>query len=202
MKNHIFKINDKNYKVFGFNNNQIILSSKNHKTFESLTESIHKAKIFESLKIISIESLIELVFNEKDKKFSIKYIKEGKVKKELVYLSDFSKRDLILSEIADLKDLQKSIVKESKTKPMFTKSLIIIGIFLVTYTLMTMAIDVQNGEQFVAKGRRKGIQHLMATISEILGVTGITILAILGVAYMIFDIYKRYNNPAFEVVYK
>ena len=76
MKNRIIFLKDKNFKVFGFNNIQIIFSSKKYKTFDSLLNSTKKFKILEDKKVIPKRSVKELSYNEEGETFTIKYIKK------------------------------------------------------------------------------------------------------------------------------
>lgn len=202
MKNQIIPLGEKNRKVFGFTDEEIILSSKGHKMFDSLLESAEKSGVFETVKIIPLKSIKELNFNEKDNTFTIKFDKAGKIKKDRVQLDDTSIRESLVSEIAETLNFNKNVSSESKTKPLLLNLLGVVIIPILTWVLREMAIDAQNGEHYVATGRRSGLKQLVANAVEALGPTGVTIIGILGVLYMLYVTYKRYNNPASEIMYK
>ena len=202
MSNKIFKLQEKHRKVFGYNNELIIFSSKNHKSYDSLIESTIKSKIFESVELLKMETLVELISNEKANSFTIKYDKNGKIKKDSVILYDISQRDSIMSGIAEIKNFKKNTEEESKIKPLLINLLAIVTILFVAFVLRGMAIDAESGVAYVARGRNRGMKQLMNYAVENLGADGISIIAILGVLYMFYVIHKRYNNPASNVIYK
>jgi hypothetical protein len=64
-----------------------------------------------------------------------------------------------------------------------------------------MAIDAQNGEEYVATGRRSGLKNLLASAVEAIGPTGVVAIGAVGMLYMLYKTYNRYNNPASDVKY-
>jgi len=199
MKNQIIQLGEKNRKVFGFSDDQIIFSSKGHSSFDTLLSATEKSGLLESVSTIPIRSLSEIIFNERDETFTIKYDKSGKTKKDIVLLKDVSSRDSVVEEIASLKGLSKNIVDESKTQPLLLNLIVVLAIPVFTWVFRGMAIDAQNGEHYVATGRRRGSAQLFANAVEAIGPMGITIIGIVGLIYMIYRTFKRYQNPASEV---
>ncbi len=199
MKNQIIQLGEKNRKVFGFTDEQIIISSKEHKSFESLIASTKKSGILESIKVIPIKSLTGLGYNEKDNAFTINYKHKDKTKKTSILLEDVEMRDSIVSKIAELKEFKKDVVDESKTKPLIINLIVVVAIPIFTWIFRNLAINSENGEHYVATGRRSGIKQLVANAIEAIGSTGITIIGVLGLAYMIYITYKRFTNPASEI---
>jgi len=201
MKNHIIPLDEEIFKVFGFSEEQIIFSSKEHHTFESLLSATAKQGMLESMRTIPVKSLQEIVFNEKDKTFTLKYDNKGKTKKQTVVLKNNDLRESVVVEIAALKQLNKTVIEESKTKPLLLNLLGVIIIPSFTWVFRGMAIDAENGQHYVASGRRSGANQLLANVVEAIGSTGITIIGLLGLILMIYITYKRYNNPASVVKY-
>lgn len=201
MKNHIIPLDEEIFKVFGFSEEQIIFSSKEHHTFESLLSATAKQGMLESMRTIPVKSLQEIVFNEKDKTFTLKYDNKGKTKKVTVVLKNNDLRESVVVEIAALKQLNKTVIEESKTKPLLLNLLGVIIIPSFTWVFRGMAIDAENGQHYVASGRRRGANQLLADVVEAIGSTGITIIGLLGLILMIYITYKRYNNPASVVKY-
>jgi hypothetical protein len=202
MKNQIIPLGENNRKVFGFTDEQIILSSKEHKTFDSLLESTKNSGLLETVKTIPLKSVKELNFNDKNQTFTIRYEKDGKIKKDSVQLDDKSIRKSLVSEIAKINDLNMTVSSESKIKPLLLNLLGVVVISIFTWIFRGMAIDAQNGEHYVASGRRSGLKQLLANVVEALGPTGVTIIGILGLSYMLYITYKRYNNPASVITYR
>ena len=202
MKNQIIQLEEKNRKVLGFTDEEIILSSKRHKTFDSLIESTKKSGILEKVKTIPLGSIKKLNFNEKDASFTISFNKEGQIKKDTVQLDDKSIRESLVSEIAEMNNLNKDVSSESKIKPLLLNLTGVVIISIFTWIFRGMAMDAQNGEHYVASGRRSGLKQLLANAVEALGPTGVTIIGALGLLYMLYTTYKRYNNPASETTYK
>jgi hypothetical protein len=145
--------------------------------------------------------LKKIDFKDRGSEFTISYDKKGKTKKNTFSLSDASMREPLVEELASLKDLKKSIADESKTQPLLLNLAISIAIPIGTWIFRGMAIDAQNGEHYVATGRRSGLKNLLASAVEAIGPTGVTILGFLALAYMLYRTYNRYKNPATEIIY-
>lgn len=201
MKNKIIFIGEKKCKVFGFSDEQIIFSTKTHKTFESLLAASQKSSLLESVKTIQFDSIKNLSYNEKTKVFKINYEKNNKIKKYTVLLSSISNSDGLVSEIANLKEFQKEIVDESKTQPLLTNILGVIMVSFFTWGLRRMAVDAQNGHSYEATGRRSGLKNLLTDGVEAIGPNGVSIIGVLLLIYIIYRTYKRYKNPASEIKY-
>ncbi len=201
MKNQIIALEEKNRKIFGFTDEQIIVSSKGHNTMEALVAATEKSGILETVKVITIASVKELSYNEKDINFKIRYDKKGKIKKETVVFSEREWREPIAAEIAELIALKKTTTTESKIKPLLLNLAGAIAVGVITWGGRSMAIDLQNGEEYVATGRRSGLKQLMATAIEALGPNGVLIVGSVLVLLMFFKGFKRFTNPAMEVTY-
>ncbi len=201
MQNQIFHLEDKNRKVFGFNETQVIFSSKGHDTFESLLASTEKKGLLESIKTINIADIQKIEFNEKSESFIIHYDKAGKTKKEGFTLDNQEYRSELVESIANLKTLNKEVTEESKIQPLLLNLLGIIVIGGLTWVFRGIAIDAQNGIEFEATGRRSGIKNLLASGAEMLGPTGVLLVGLAGVAYVAYLAYNRYNKPASNIIY-
>ena len=200
MKNQIIPLRKENgkvleIKIFGFSDQQIIFSSKKHSSFESLLASVEKSGLMEEVKTVPIDSVTEINFKKKEKYFTIKYDKNGKTKKEVVIFQDLSVREAIGESIASLKQLERTVVKESKTGPLLWNLLGIISMPVFIWAFRQMAIDAQNGEQYTASGRNRGLKNLLNDIVEFVGPAGVTIIGILILIHLIYKTYTRYNNP-------
>jgi len=201
MKNQILKLQEKNLKVFGYSDDMVMLSSKGHKTFDSLLASAEKSGMLETIHTIPMSSISEIFFNEKEKAFTIRYDKAGKSKKSSVLLRDDSMREAVVEELGSLRGFSKSVVAESKKSPLIWNSIATLVIPFFTYIFRGMALDAQNGEHYVATGRRRGSAQLLANAVEAIGPTGVTLIGVVGFAIMAYVTYNRYQNPASETKY-
>lgn len=201
MKNQLIPIDEKNTKSFGFSDDQLIFSSKNHDTFESLQAAVEKSGMLESVESIPMSSVKEVFYNEKSDTFIVRYDKKGKLKKKETNLADTTMRESVVAEIASLKQLSKSVTEESKTKPLIYNLLGMALISVLTFGFRAVALDAQNGEHYEATGRRSGIKQLVANAAEALGPTGVTVLGLLALLGMAYVTYRRYTNPASEIKY-
>ena len=68
MKNRIIRLGGKDLMVFGFNDEQIVFSSKKHETMGSLLESTVKSGMLETVKAIPFSSVTQLDYNERTMK--------------------------------------------------------------------------------------------------------------------------------------
>jgi hypothetical protein len=201
MKQTLIALDEKNQKTFGYDEQQIIISSKSHDTFESLQNAAVKSGLLESVTTIPVSDVTGLSFNEKESNFKIAYLKNGKAKSETILLSNNASRPSVVAELGNLKGFGKVVVEESKTKPLLMNVLGALFAGVVTYGLRYIAIDAQNGIEYEATGRRSGIKNLISSAASALGPTGVAVLGIAVVAYIIYTAYKRYNNPASVINY-
>lgn len=202
MKNQIIKLDEKNYKVFAFTDNKIILSTKGHHTMDSLHASVQKSGMLETIKTIPMEDVKDLFYNEKDDIFTFRYDKGGKTKSQSIKVAESDRRAPLVAQIGEIRSLQKYVEEESKTKPLLLNLLGLTGVGIFTWVCYGMAVDAENGEHYVATGRRSGIKQLLANLVEAIGPTGVLIIGVLGFAFMIYVALKRYKKPASEVTYK
>ncbi|MFT5512896.1 MAG: hypothetical protein ACI8SE_001295 [Bacteroidia bacterium] len=200
-KNQVIYLEDKNRKVIGFTDNEIIISSKAHKTFDSLRASSEKSGMLETVTNIPNGSLKEITYNEKADNFFLKYEIGGKVKKVSIAQSESETREAVIDEIAALHKLTKSVQEESKTKPLLLNSIGIVIVPIATWIFRGMALDAQNGQHYQAEGRRSGVKQLIGNAVEALGPTGVTVLGIVVLGYMVYRTYKRFSNPASVIQY-
>ena len=199
MKNQIIPLEEKPYKVMGFTDDLMVLSSKEHGSIESLLSAVEKKGLMESLKVINTNSIKEITYNEKAKGMVVRYEDKGKLKKETIMIAESSYREPIATEVANTNQLNKNIVEESKTQPLLLNILGGIITAVVTWVARGLALDAEQGEHYVATGRRSGIAQLFVNAVEAIGPLGVTIIGTLVFLYFIYLANKRYKNPALEV---
>ena len=204
MKNRIIRLVGKDLKVFGFNDEQIVFSSKKHESMESLLESTAKSSMLETVKAIPLSSVTQLDYNEKDDEaFTIRFLKNGKQKKQHVQLPNIEMISAVASAVAEVKGFNKDVTQESKTKPLLLNLLGVVAMPLFTWVFYDIAVDAQQGGHYeVSSGRRRGANQLLVNVVEAIGPTGILIIGAIALLIMLYVTYRRYNNPASEVLYK
>lgn len=201
MKNQIIRLDEQNRKVFGFNDNQLIFSSKGHNTFESLESAAVKPGLLETLKTIDVEAVRGIEYIESEEGLTIIYDKKGKRKKEGIGINNSNVREGLVKELALLKGFNPTILEENKVKPLLLNLFWVVLIGGFTVIARGMAIDAQNGEHYIATGRRRGIAQLVTDTIESIGPLWVTIIGVVCLLYAMFNAYKRYNNPSQEIKY-
>ncbi len=204
MKNRIIRLGGKDLKVFGFNDEQIVFSSKKHESMETLLESTAKSSMLETVKAIPFSSITQLDYNEKDDEaFTIRFLKNGKQKKQHVQLPNIEMISAVASAVAEVKGFNKDVTQESKTKPLLLNLLGVVAMPLFTWVFYDIAVDAQQGGHYeVSSGRRRGTNQLLVNVVEAIGPTGILMIGTIALLIMLYVTYRRYNNPASEVLYK
>lgn len=205
MKNRIIKLDEKNFKVLGFSETQVIFSSKKHTSFDTLKDSVDNSGLLESVKSVLISSITLLSYNEKQQNFKIAYTNEkGKTKKKSLIVSDSKERELFVAEIASFKEgLKKSVISERKIKPLLGFSALIALIAVGGWWLRNIAINAEAGGHLeIERSRRSGILQLIIDGAESIGSTGVSIIVVLALLFALYKTYDRFTNPANEISYK
>lgn len=201
MKNQIIRLNEKDKKVFGYSDTQLIFSSKGHKTFESLESAAIKPGMLETLKVINMESVKGIEYNESEEGFTVIYDKKGKNKKVGIGINDKSLRQNVVEEMASINGFTQSIEEESKNKYLLYNLFLVAITAVCTYVFRGMAIDAQHGEHYVATGRRRGLAQLLGNTVESIGPLWVTLIGLVILLYFCYKAYTRYSNPAREFKY-
>ena len=71
----------------------------------------------------------------------------------------------------------------------------------MTLTARGLALEAEQGEHYVASGRRSGIKQMFANIVESLGPTAVTAIGSLIIVYLVYRTFKRFSNPAKDIIY-
>lgn len=202
MINTVIKTPTKSKEYFGYTDTDIIVSSKKHDDINSMVGAIEKSGMLETLSHIKLEDVTELKYNEKNGGLNIKHNKKGKNKSFKITFGDADTRNAIASGIGEKKGLSKSFTTEGKAKPL----LISIGIALLAgliFTALTgIAWESANGievEEF--SGRRSGLKNILAKVASAIGPVGVGIIGGLVILFILFRAFKRWQNPANDVVY-
>lgn len=201
MKNTIVLLEDKSLKSVAFTDDLLIVSSKEHKSMDSLLASVEKSKLLETVKKIPLIDIISLARNEASEVLTVHYHANEKSKSLDLSIEDDGELVRFMEDLAAQRGLSKSITEEQKNKPLLTNIGIILLVIFFTWLLREMAIDADNGEVYEATGRRSGMKNLIAKIAAMLGPIGVLGLGAAVVAFLGFKTYKRFNSPAAEITY-
>ncbi len=202
MKNQVFPIRENTHKVFGFYDSEIILSSKNHKTFDELLSAADKPGALQTVTIIPMDDVHALFYNTEEDTFTIHFDKNGKNKKQKIELKDKENREEIIEEIAALNGFDKTETVESKGKPLFFNLLAIACIGGLTWYARMMATGPTDSD--IETTWRRSVLKLraIARIGHWLGPTGVTVIGGVILLALIAMTYTRFKNPALDITYK
>lgn len=201
MINTIIPLGEGNMKVMAFTEDKLILSSKAHKDFPSLLGSVEKSGMLETVKTIALDAITAINYNEKANSFNVHHRSEGKDKKTGIVFGEIAFRSAVAQSLAEQLGFQQNQVAEDKTKPLLLNIAAMAGIAVATYIFRGMAIDAENGEHYVATGRRSGSKQLFANAVEALGPTWVTVIGAIGLLAMVYVGYRRFSNPALDTAY-
>jgi|GEM_PF-1764397 len=202
MKNQVIKTPTKGKEYFGFNDTDIVVSSKKHKSIDSLMGAIAKKGMLESIVHIPVNDISGIVYNQKNELINIKYNKGSKSKNFKITFDDAETRNAVASSLSEMKNLSKSETPESKIKPLLLNLLFAAIALLITVALTGTAYDAANGveiEEFT--GRRSGIKNLLVSISSALGPYGVGAIGGAITLFMLYRTFKRWQNPAMDIAY-
>lgn len=200
-KNQIIQLKSENEKVLGFNDTQIMVSSKSYSSIGELEAGVAKSSILERKFSFPISSISEIKRNFKDDFFTIKYDDKGKNKSISFSPADQEIINPIMEELAEMRNFQKSAVAEKTTTPLLWNLLVMFIIIAVTIGFRMIATDAQSGKHYVAEGRRKGAGQFIADLVESIGPTWVTLIGIGALIITAIIAYKRYKNPAIITTY-
>lgn len=202
MKNQIIKLGVENRKTFGFNDDQIMISSKYHRSFTSLLAASQQSGMFNYVTTIAINSIQEIKYNEKSASFKIAYENDkGVLKRTKIIPRKKAIIAQLVAQLASLSHLNKSVKKESKIKPLLWNTVVMIGIAIMTWIARGMVVDIQHKSDYYVVNGSNGIKQHIINIAEIIGPNGITVIGLIGLVYMVSVAFRRYKQPANEVFY-
>lgn len=202
LKNTIISLNESNWKVFGFNDNKILISSKNHNTFESLESALNKKGIIESFGFIPFKDLLKMSYNEKESSVRFYYIDKDKTKSSSFTFEDIKVRNEVVNEISLINKFIKKEEIEKKWKQILVNLIISLSIIICIFAARMMAEKYALGENYNPTGSKRGLKILIFRFFGFLGPTWATVLGILILIYSIYTGYQRYMKPAKIMIFE
>ena len=205
--NEIIKLkDDATTKTLKLNEDNFWFSVKEHKDFESFKKIVEKnnGKFLNSHGIVPYKFITKIRLNEKSDKIKFKYT-NIKGKDEEIDLSFDQKEDAMkIGEfIANKTSLKKDIQAESTTKALLINILYILGsIGITAFLAMGEDLDVDQDSYSRSARRARSGKVLINMIHNLIGQTGIILIGTIVTAYFIFKTWKRYKNPANDIIFQ
>ena len=106
-----------------------------------------------------------------------------------------------MDSLGESLEMRKMETEESKGPVLGRNALYVLIAAVFTWIARGMAIDAANRSSYEANGRRSGLKNLIASIVEGIGTTGVTIIGILIIAFIIYSAYQRFQNPGKDIKY-
>ena len=200
MENQIISVKSTFWKSLVVRDNELWLSQNNVSNLEKFEKGIHQTGLMKSAYAYPLESITEVSFNEASEAIKLRYIDEkGKNKKMSFEFGDVELSNHFGHFLGAKNRFAKSEKQESQTKYLMLNGLYLFVAVAMTAWLYSMDDFSDFGDS--AKGKRRGMAMLIQSILETIGHTGILLIGILSTAYLGYNLYKRFQNPASEIVY-
>jgi len=203
MKNQVIKTPTRGKEYFGYTDNDIIVSSKQHNDINSLIAAVSNKGMLETITHIPIADVRSLQYNENNGLLKIKHQKGSKEKTFRLSFMQIPTRDIVANEIGEIKGLTRSLTTEGKMKPLLISLGITVAVVFFSVVLTGIAYEASvGGEAPEFSGRRSGIATIMTSIATAIGPIGMGIIGLLASGFSGWLALKRWQNPANDVVFK
>lgn len=201
MENQIFVIENTFWKVLAIKGGELWLSQNKVSNFEKFEKDIQKTGLMKSAYSYPLSSISEISFNEASESVKLKYQDEkGKQKKLNIGFGDNDLSNQFGQFLGDKLGMKKSQKQEGQLKPLLLNIMYLILSIGGTIFLATMDDTNELTDGATRKSRNKGA--FLKLIVDAIGQTGVIIIGTLISIYLIYQLYKRFKNPANEVVYQ
>jgi hypothetical protein len=201
MKNTVYKLDQKNPQVLGFNDTHLILSSKHHTNFEALQSAVTNSGMLETVKVYELKSISKLTCVESDESLSVEFAVNDKVKKESFKFDNINAVRWVADAIASQENLRSEESEESPNGPLVINSGKIILALVISYLAVTAAADSSTGIEHDFEGRRSGLMKLAYFLLGLLGPYITAALAAGIIGYLAYTTYNRYKKPSKVLIY-
>jgi hypothetical protein len=201
MKNTVYKLEQKNPQTLGFNDELLIVSSKDHTSFDKLQDAVVKSGLLETVKTYELKSITKISCVEGEDDITIYYTDNGK-EKEMTYTFDnINAVRWVADGIAEHQQLKKEDTYESPTGPLMWNAAKAIPAAVVAYMAIVGAAEQVDGVEREFSGRRSGMMRLAYSALGYMGPYITSAIAAVIVGYFVYAAYARYKNPALVTVY-
>lgn len=201
MENQIFGIESTFWKSLAIKDDELWLSQNKVNDLEKFESAIQKTGMLKSAYSYPLSSISEISFNEASESVKIKYQDEkGKQKKLNIGFGDKGLSNQFGQYLGDKLGMTKSQKQEGQLKPLLLNLLYLVLSIGGTIFLGTMEDTNELTDGGTRRSRNKGA--FLKLIVDTIGQTGVIIIGSLISIYLIYQLYKRFKNPAIEVVYQ
>ncbi len=187
------------------NDNNLWYSSEKHKTLEKMQTKVEKndGKFLNYHGVIDYNSVTKIKLNEKSDKVILSYPnKKGKEQELDLQFEEISTAHSIGEFIASKTNLEKAMSTESKSKTLMLGLLWPIGILAATCFIAFGADMGIEQEGYSRSARRsRSAKAIINLLHDKIGQNGILIIGALITAILIYNAWKRYNNPVNDIIY-
>ncbi|NUO00442.1 MAG: hypothetical protein HUU01_07465 [Saprospiraceae bacterium] len=200
MENQIFEISGAYCKSLVLRETELWLSANNISDLEKFGQAVQKTGMMKSAYSISLSTVFEIAFNEASATIKIWYRDEKeKVKKLDIAFNDKETTAQFGDYLGNKLGLNKRVVQESKTKPLVINSLYVLLAIVLTVGLGL----IENSNEIDESNSRKNAlgKFLLKLIFDTVGQTGVILIGSAITLYLVYLLYKRYNNPSNMVHY-
>jgi len=200
MENQIFKIKAGSTQSLVLRSDEIWLCLDKIKSLEKFEKVVQQTGLLSIGYTIPYSSINEVFFKDLSETVTIKYLnKKGVEKKFKAEFNNISQDNEFGNYLGTKLEFHKEITQERKIKQLLINLLYLI--FTIAATVYLTSIDtlslVEN-----SSGKNRGISFVIYIIVDTIGHTGVYIIGGLISLFIIYDLYKRYNNPSGEIVFK
>ena len=201
MENQIFAIESTLWKSLLLKDDELWLSQNKVSSLEKFESAVQKTGMLKSAYAYPLSSISEISFNEASESVKLKYQNEkGKQKKLNIGFGEETLSNQFGHYLGEKLGLAKSQKQESQLKPLLLNLVYIIITVGATFFLATMEDSSELTDSGSRRNRNKGA--LMKMLVDTVGQTGVIIIGSLIAVFLIYRLYKRFKNPANEVVYQ
>ncbi len=201
MENQIFAIESTFYKSLVIKGDELWLSQNKVTDLEKFETAIQKTGMMKSAYAYPLSAISEISFNEASESVKLKYQDEKEKQKKLkISFGDKGLSNQFGQFLGDKLGMTKSQQQEGQIKPLLLNVFYLILAIGGTIFLAAMDDTNQLTDSGSRRSRNKGA--FLKLIVDTIGQTGVIIIGTLISLYLIYQLYKRFTNPANEVVYQ
>lgn len=201
MENKIFEIESTSWKSLVLKDNEFWLSQNRISKLEKFETAIQKTGIMKSAQAYLLSTVSEISFNEASDSIKLTYKNEkGKQKKTTIGFESKELSNKFGHYLGNKLELN-TTEKQEKQITLMLFSLLYLALTIGgTFFLATLEDSDELTSGGSRRSRNKGA--FLKLIVDTLGQTGVIILGSLISIYLIYQLYKRFKNPANEVFYQ
>ncbi len=197
MENQIYNYKEGSCVV---HNNELWIGSKKYTDLEKFQSAVQNTGFMSSAYSIPLDNISEIKYNDESTEVKFTYTNENDKKKNTsINFGDKATSNAFGDELGEQLGMNKSVTQEGKLMPLLINSLLALGMIFLTYYVGTMN-DTSELESSSSR-RSRGKLAILRLIVDTLGQTAVLIIGGLISVFLIYLAYKRYTNPANEVVY-